>query len=90
MPISNPFQVVDDESISRLARVNRVDVNDTDVKRVVYVRGLFGERNKSKVILIDTRSSCNVIRKAMCKRLGLMLQPFNHVLCDLMECGVLL
>lgn len=65
MPITQPFQLVDSESINGMLKVNGVDVNDSDVKRFIYVRDLLDERSKSMEILIDIRPSCNVISKAM-------------------------
>lgn len=57
VPISEPFLVVNSEPTSGIPEVNGVDVNDKVVKRLIYVKGLLTERNKSIEILIDTSLS---------------------------------
>lgn len=73
--------MADSEQVNWSSDVNEVDVNKIDVKCLIYVKGLIGERNKSVEILIDTGSSCNVMSKAMCKRLIAILQTCSQVLC---------
>lgn len=73
--------MVDSKQANKSSDVKGVGVNNSNVKRLMYVKGLIGERNKSVGILINTVSSCNVISKAMSKRLGAFLQPCSQVLC---------
>lgn len=78
MPFSNSFQLSESENASEC---DVVDASDKGVKRLICVRGLLGEQCKSVEILIGIGSSCNVMSKAMCKRLDLILLPCSHVLC---------
>lgn len=73
--------MVESELASKTSEVNGVDVNNSDVKRLIDVKCLISERNSSVEILIETGSTYNVKSKAMCKRLGAILQSCSQVLC---------
>lgn len=57
-----------------------MNVNDTHIRCLIYVKSFLEEKGKGIEILIDTGSLCNVKSKLVCKRLGLILQTSNHVL----------
>lgn len=44
--IIEPFYVVDSELVSEISEVNAVDVNKSNVQRLIYVRDLLGEKLK--------------------------------------------
>lgn len=77
--VSELMQVVDSGQgkMSGGSGVNMVATNNY-VKKLIYVRASLGQEKKKLDVLIDTRSTCNVISKSMRKKMGLTLTPCSH------------
>lgn len=67
--------MVEDEQACGISEVDGVDMNNFNVKKLIYVKSFFGESQKSVDVLIDNGSSCNVMNKALCKRLDIVFNP---------------